>query len=306
MKYEDNKVTDIRIAYIGGGSRGWAWSFMTDLSMEASISGTIRLYDIDEAAAKNNEIIGNHLNQRPDTMGKWNYVTCKTLEEALTGCDFVVISILPGTFDEMSSDVHLPERLGIYQSVGDTAGPGGMIRALRTIPVMADFARDMEEVCPDAWFLNYTNPMAMLSGYMQRYTNVKTVGLCHSVQVCSEGLLKGLGMEDKLEGRKELIAGINHMAWLLEIYDKDGNELEKQDMGGSKYKMRPNTYFYNPADGDPSTWVNGKPPAPEQPSTPEAPANPDTPEAPDPATPEPEEPDVTVPPPGVELDLNPI
>ena len=90
------------------------------------------------------------------------------------------------------------------------------------------------------------------------------------------------------------------------IYDKDGNELEKQDMGGSKYKMRPNTYFYNPADGDPSTWVNGKPPAPEQPSTPEAPANPDTPEAPDPATPEPEEPDVTVPPPGVELDLNPI
>ena len=113
MKYEDNKVTDIRIAYIGGGSRGWAWSFMTDLSMESSISGTIRLYDIDEAAAKNNEIIGNHLNQRPDTMGKWNYVTCKTLEEALTGCDFVVISILPGTFDEMSSDVHLPERLGI-------------------------------------------------------------------------------------------------------------------------------------------------------------------------------------------------
>ncbi len=113
MKYEDNKVTDIRIAYIGGGSRGWAWSFMTDLSMEASISGTIRLYDIDEAAAKNNEIIGNHLNQRPDTMGKWNYVTCKTLEEALTGCDFVVISILPGTFDEMSSDVHLPERLNI-------------------------------------------------------------------------------------------------------------------------------------------------------------------------------------------------
>ena len=83
----------------------------------------------------------------------------------------------------------------------------------------------MEEVCPDAWFLNYTNPMAILTGYMLRYTNVKTIGLCHSVQVCSDHLLKSLDMEDKLQGRIELIAGINHMAWLLELRDKDGNDL---------------------------------------------------------------------------------
>ena len=113
MKYENNKVRDLNIAYIGGGSRGWAWTFMTDLSMDDSLSGTIRLYDIDEAAAKNNEIIGNKLTAREDTTGKWDYVTCSTIGEALTGCDFVVISILPGTFDEMASDVHLPERLGI-------------------------------------------------------------------------------------------------------------------------------------------------------------------------------------------------
>ena len=99
------------------------------------------------------------------------------------------------------------------------------MRALRTISVMKAFAEDMEEVCPDAWLLNYTNPMAMLCGYMQRYTKVKTVGLCHSVQVCSSDLFKQLGMEDKLEGRKEIIAGINHMAWLLDIRDKDGNDL---------------------------------------------------------------------------------
>ena len=99
------------------------------------------------------------------------------------------------------------------------------MRALRTIPVMEAFARDMEAVCPDAWFLNYTNPMAILSGYMQTYTGIKTVGLCHSVQGCSKHLLKSLGMEDKLEGRIEKIAGINHMAWLLEIRDKDGNDL---------------------------------------------------------------------------------
>jgi alpha-galactosidase len=83
----------------------------------------------------------------------------------------------------------------------------------------------MEEVCPDAWFLNYVNPMSMLTGYMQRYTGIKTIGLCHSVQACSNGLLTHLGMEDKLEGRKELIAGINHMGWLLKIMDKDGNDL---------------------------------------------------------------------------------
>jgi alpha-galactosidase len=91
--------------------------------------------------------------------------------------------------------------------------------------VLKEFAADMEEVCPDAWFLNYTNPMAMLSGYMQRYTKIKTVGLCHSVQVCSEGLLNRLGMQDKLEGRREKIAGINHMAWLLELEDADGKDL---------------------------------------------------------------------------------
>ena len=114
---------------------------------------------------------------------------------------------------------------GLRQTIADTLGIGGIMRALRTIPVMEEFARDMEEVCPNTLFLNYTNPMAMLTGYMQRYTKIRTVGLCHSVQVCSEKLLEKLGMEDKLEGRRELIAGINHMGWLLELHDKDGNDL---------------------------------------------------------------------------------
>lgn len=102
---------------------------------------------------------------------------------------------------------------------------GGIMRALRTIPVMEAFAHEMEEVCPNAWLLNYTNPMAMLTGYMLRYTNVKTVGLCHSVQICSKTLFEELDMQDKLEGRREVIAGINHMAWLLSIADKDGVDL---------------------------------------------------------------------------------
>ena len=108
---------------MGGGSRGWAWTFMTDLASEERISGTIRLYDIDRAAALRNEKIGNHLMSRKDVKGSWKFETANSLREALSGCDFVVISILPGTFDEMEADVHMPERLGIYQSVGDTAGP---------------------------------------------------------------------------------------------------------------------------------------------------------------------------------------
>ena len=122
-------------------------------------------------------------------------------------------------------DFEIPKKYGLRQTIADTLGIGGIMRALRTIPVMEEFGRDMEEVSPEAWLLNYTNPMAMLTGYMLRYTKIKTVGLCHSVQVCLETLLNKLDMADRLDGRKELIAGINHMGWLLEIRDRDGNDL---------------------------------------------------------------------------------
>ncbi|MBR2916545.1 MAG: alpha-glucosidase/alpha-galactosidase, partial [Clostridia bacterium] len=122
-------------------------------------------------------------------------------------------------------DFEIPKKYGLRQTIGDTLGIGGIMRALRTIPVMDDFAKDMEEVCPDALMMNYVNPMAMITGYMLKYTPIKTVGLCHSVQVCSLSLLRALDMEDKYEGVRDVIAGINHMAWLLEIKDKDGNDL---------------------------------------------------------------------------------
>ncbi len=97
MQYKNKKVSDIKIAYIGGGSRGWAWRLMADLAMESAISGTISLYDIDKEAAKHNEIIGNRLTEREDTVGEWKYETAEDLKDALTGADFVIISILPGT-----------------------------------------------------------------------------------------------------------------------------------------------------------------------------------------------------------------
>lgn len=219
MNYSDNKITDLKIAYIGGGSRGWAWTFMTDLSMDDSLSGTIRLYDIDESASKNNEIIGNQLSAREDTIGKWKYETFSSLKDALTGCDFAVISILPGTFDEMASDVHLPERLGIYQSVGDTAGPGGMIRALRTIPMFVTIAEAIKEYAPKAWVINYTNPMSLCVKTLYHvFPEIKAFGCCHEV-FGTQKVLKGiceefLGLKDV--ERKDIhinVLGINHFTW---------------------------------------------------------------------------------------------
>ena len=153
-------VSGLKIAYIGGGSRSWAYTLMNDLAQESALSGTVALYDIDFDGAYNNEIIGNKLSARSDVVGKWEYKAYKTIGEALTGADFVAISILPGTFDEMASDVHAPEKYGIYQSVGDTTGPGGIVRTLRTVPMFEEFALAIKEYCPNAWVINFTNPMA--------------------------------------------------------------------------------------------------------------------------------------------------
>ena len=150
MKITDKKATGVKIAYVGGGSRGWAWNLMSDLATCEDMSGDVYLYDIDFEAAQHNEIIGNMYNDCPETKAAWSYHASATAQEALTGADFVVISILPGTFDEMESDVHTPEKYGIYQSVGDTAGPGGILRAMRTVPYYEDFARKIRDICPNA------------------------------------------------------------------------------------------------------------------------------------------------------------
>ncbi len=219
MEYLNGSVKDVTIAYIGGGSRGWAWTFMTDLALEKSMSGTIRLYDIDKQAAKNNEIIGNKVSARADAVGKWRYAVADTIEEALSGADFVVISIMPKTFDEMEIDVHMPERLGIYQSVGDTAGPGGIIRAMRTIPIFAGFAEAIKKYAPDAWVINYTNPMTLcIKTLYHVFPKIKAFGCCHEVfgtqKVLASIAKEALGVEEI--SREEIavnVLGINHFTW---------------------------------------------------------------------------------------------
>ena len=219
----------LKITFMGAGSTVFARNVLGDVMCTPALRECeIALYDID--AIRLNEsfqilsVINKNVNEGRAVLK--TYLGVENRKEALRGATFVVNAIQVGGYEPCTViDFEIPKKYGLRQTIADTLGIGGIMRALRTIPVMEGFARDMEEVCPNALFLNYSNPMAMLTGYIQRYSSIQTVGLCHSVQVCSGGLLKGLGMEDKLEGRKELIAGINHMAWLLDIRDKDGNDL---------------------------------------------------------------------------------
>jgi len=218
----------MKITFMGAGSTVFARNVIGDcMCSEALRDSTFALYDIDGERLKESQVILEAIRTAKGGFGKIEcYLGVEQRKEALRGATFVINAIQIGGYDPCTIiDFEIPKKYGLRQTIADTLGIGGIMRALRTIPVMDDFAKDMAEVCPDALFLNYTNPMAMLSGYMQRHTPIKTVGLCHSVQACSEWLFKGLGMEDKLEGRKELIAGINHMSWLLSIQDKNGVDL---------------------------------------------------------------------------------
>ena len=218
----------LRITFLGAGSTVFARNVLGDcMSSEYLQDCEIALYDIDAGRLRESESILSAINKGKGGRSKIiSFVGVENLENALRGASFVVNAVQVGNYDPCTIiDFEIPKKYGLRQTIGDTLGIGGIMRALRTIPVMEQFAGAMEKVCPDAWLLNYTNPMSMLSGFMQRWTGVRTVGLCHSVQGCSYWLLKKLGMEDKLEGRRELIAGINHMGWLLNIYDKDGVDL---------------------------------------------------------------------------------
>jgi len=220
MRFSQNKVSDLNIAYIGGGSRGWAWGLMSDLAMEESLSGTIKLYDIDYQAALDNEQIGNRLSSRSDVKGKWEYKAAKTIEEALTNANFVIISILPGTFKEMESDVHAPDKYGIYQPVGDTVGPGGLVRALRTIPMYVEIAQNIKKYCPDAWVINYTNPMTLCTRTLYEvFPDIKAFGCCHEVFGTQKLLASALADQKGIENveREEIkvnVLGINHFTWI--------------------------------------------------------------------------------------------
>ena len=218
----------MKLTFMGAGSTVFAKNVLGDImSTPALRECEIALYDIDGVRLEESYIMVTALNRNiNESRAKVEkYLGVENRKDALRGADFVVNAIQVGLYDPCTIiDFEVPKKYGLRQTIADSNGIGGIFRALRTIPVLKDFTDDMAEVCPNAYFLNYTNPMAQLAGYLGRYTPIKSVGLCHSVQGCSRNLLKDLGIEYK-EPLRESIAGINHMGWLLELEDADGNDL---------------------------------------------------------------------------------
>ena len=233
-----------KIAFMGAGSTIFARNVLGDCMCRPALQDAeIALYDIDAQRLKESkfilDVINKNVNKGRATITP--YLGVSKRRAALKGADFVVNAIQVGGYEPSTViDFEIPKKYGLRQTIADTLGIGGIFRALRTIPVMMDFAHDIEDVAPDAWFLNYTNPMAMLTGAMLMGTGVKTVGLCHSVQVCVHSLLQTLGLECTPEREAKIqskIAGINHMAWLLEITE-NGKDLypELRKLGNAKLK----------------------------------------------------------------------
>lgn len=213
---KNNKIV---ITYIGGGSRLWARKMMCDLALNDKIGGEVRLYDTDITAAENNGVIGGLINESEKIRSRWEYKVAPDLGDALDGADFVLCSILPGTLDEMESDVHAPNAYGIYQSVGDTAGPGGILRAMRTVPIYEGFATAIKEHCPDAFVINFTNPMSLCTATLYDvFPQIKAFGCCHEVFGTQEFLAK---VAEEMLGFKEVkrneikvdVLGVNHFTW---------------------------------------------------------------------------------------------
>lgn len=224
-----------KITFLGAGSTVFAKNLLGDcMTVDALQDFEFALFDIDHEKLKDSELMLNNI--KKNLGSSVEVVSYTDRKEALRDAKYVINAIQVAGYDPGTIvDFEIPKKYGLRQTIADTIGIGGIFRNLRTIPVMLDFAKDMEEVCPDAWFLNYTNPMAVLTGVMNRFTNIKTVGLCHSVQVCAPDLLESLDMPtDKIQWK---IAGINHMAWLLEI-TRNGEDLYPEIKKRAKEKQK--------------------------------------------------------------------
>lgn len=224
-----------KITFLGAGSTVFAKNLLGDcMTVDALQDFEFALFDIDHEKLRDSELMLNNI--KKNLGSSVEVVSYTDRKEALRDAKYVINAIQVAGYDPGTIvDFEIPKKYGLRQTIADTIGIGGIFRNLRTIPVMLDFAKDMEEVCPDAWFLNYTNPMAVLTGVMNRFTNIKTVGLCHSVQVCAPDLLESLDMPtDKIQWK---IAGINHMAWLLEI-TRNGEDLYPEIKKRAKEKQK--------------------------------------------------------------------
>jgi alpha-galactosidase/6-phospho-beta-glucosidase family protein len=215
-----------RICIVGGGSYNWSPIVLRDIAAMQDLSGTIVLHDIAPAALEDIQQLGHKIMA---AAGADFAVEATTdLADALRGAEFVIVTITTGGLEAMRRDLDIPRKYGIYQSVGDTVGPGGLARALRNIPAMLEIARTMERVCPDAWLLNLTNPMTTLTRVISKTTGLKVIGLCHELFGVRGTLREMFGATN--EDMQMCVAGVNHLIWLLDlkIRGQDGFQMIRE------------------------------------------------------------------------------
>lgn len=214
-----------KITFLGAGSTIFAKNVLGDCILTPELNEfEIALFDIDEERLKDSFKMLENINE--NYHGKAIIKMYLNRKEALRGAKYIVNAIQVGGYKPCTVlDFEIPKKYGLRQTIGDTLGVAGIFRALRTIKVLEEIAQDIHEVCPNALFINYANPMAILSGYLAKYLQIKTIGLCHSVQYCVKGLLQTFKMEEYLDRCKWEIYGINHQAWLLKLEDENGNDL---------------------------------------------------------------------------------
>ncbi|MCF0113450.1 MAG: alpha-glucosidase/alpha-galactosidase [Bacilli bacterium] len=214
-----------KLCFVGAGSTIFAKNVIGDCILTPEFGEfDVALFDIDPVRLEDSFAMLTHLNKKYE--GKANITKTLNRREALKGADFVVFAIQVGGYEPCTvTDFEIPNKYGLKQTIGDTLGIGGIFRAMRTIHAMEPIIADMKDVCPRALLLNYVNPMAMVTGYIEKYLWPNTIGLCHSVQGCVYGLFHSLQMLDRFESCHWKIAGINHQAWLYEITDENGVDL---------------------------------------------------------------------------------
>ena len=211
-----------KITFIGAGSTVFARNLLGDILSHSELAASeIALFDIDASRLSTSELVARRVADALDAPAK--IVATTDRRAALDGADYAINMIQVGGYEPCTvTDFEIPKQFGLRQTIADTLGIGGIMRALRTIPVLLSIATDMEELCPDVWFLNYTNPMAMLCRAVNRTSSIRTVGLCHSVQGTAYQLSLDLGIP--YQEIDYLAAGINHMAFYLR-FAQNGEDL---------------------------------------------------------------------------------
>ena len=256
-------VRDLKIGYVGGGSQGWAHTLINDLAQCSDLAGTVSLYDVNYEGAELNARLANQVMDREEAVGDWTFEATREMGDALDGADFVVCSVQDPPEETFVHDIDVPQEYGVYQTVADTVGPGGTVRALRAIPQYREIAATVRERCPDAWVINYTNPMTVCTRTLyEEYPDVKAIGLCHEVFKTQE-LFAEMAERyvEEAEGvdRDEIrvrVKGVNHFTWVDEATWRDHDVFRYLDEELERRKPLPGN---EPGDMDgESYWVNNR------------------------------------------------